>query len=298
MTHRRLPIKIDATSNGEFRPIPVSGTVAAANALASERISANARRTGVPRRAFLQSLCGAATTLLTLNQAFAARGNTGGAFVLPDEAEFETAAAAQAIAGDEFIFDVQTHMVDPAGKWRAQRRPVLGADPRALPAGLVRRCRSGRLLLGGSVHQARVHGQRHRPRGAELRARAAREQPALARGGGARARAGRADGGRAPPVPARHGGAERRARDRAAAADGGCGRALPDRGVEVVHAVGARRRRLGAGQPGRRHSVHRAGARARRAQHLHPQRPAVLRLSGGVRALRRRRPGGQALSRT
>ncbi len=118
MTHRRLPIKIDATSNGEFRPIPVSGTVAAANALASERISANARRTGVPRRAFLQSLCGACTTLLTLNQAFAARGNIGGAFVLPDEAEFETAAAAQAIAGDEFIFDVQTHMVDPAGKWR------------------------------------------------------------------------------------------------------------------------------------------------------------------------------------
>ena len=84
MTHRRLPIKIDATSNGEFRPIPVSGTVAAANALASERISANARRTGVPRRAFLQSLCGACTTLLTLNQAFAARGNIGGAFVLPD----------------------------------------------------------------------------------------------------------------------------------------------------------------------------------------------------------------------
>jgi uncharacterized protein len=118
MTYRRLPIKIDATSNGEFRPIPVSETVAGANALAGQRITTNARRTGVPRRVFLQSLCGAATTLLTLNQAFAARGNTGGLFVLPGEAEFETAAATQAIAGDEFIFDVQTHMVDPAGKWR------------------------------------------------------------------------------------------------------------------------------------------------------------------------------------
>jgi hypothetical protein len=118
MTYRRLPIKIDATSNGEFRPIPVSDTVARANALAGERITAGARRTRVQRRAFLQSLCGAATTLLTLNQAFAARGNTGGAFVLPKDAAFETAAAAAAIAGDEFIFDVQTHVVDPAGGWR------------------------------------------------------------------------------------------------------------------------------------------------------------------------------------
>ena len=37
----------------------------------------------------------AATTLLTLNHAFAARGNTGGGFILPDEAAFETAAAAE-----------------------------------------------------------------------------------------------------------------------------------------------------------------------------------------------------------
>jgi hypothetical protein len=115
----RLPIKIDPTSNGEFRPVPLTETVARANALAAERLTGHATRVGVARRAFLQSLCGAATTLLTLNQAFAARGNTGGSFRLPDEAAFETAAADSALAGDEFIFDVQTHMVDPAGKWRA-----------------------------------------------------------------------------------------------------------------------------------------------------------------------------------
>jgi hypothetical protein len=119
MTDRRLPIKVDSTSNGEFRPIPVSDTVRRAKALARDRITGNARRTGMPRRTFLQSLCGAATTLLTLNQAFAARRNTGGAFVLPKEAAFDSAAAADAIAGAEFIFDVQTHMIDPAGKWRA-----------------------------------------------------------------------------------------------------------------------------------------------------------------------------------
>jgi uncharacterized protein len=115
----RLPIKIDSTSNGEFRPIPLSEPLQRANALAAERVSDHAKRVGVARRAFLQSLCGAATTLLTFNQAFAARGNTGGAFRLPAEAEFETAAAQSALAGEEFIFDVQTHMVDPAGKWRA-----------------------------------------------------------------------------------------------------------------------------------------------------------------------------------
>ena len=42
-------------------------------------------------------------------------GNTGGRYRLPAEAPFEPAAAAEGLAGDEFIFDVQTHMVDPAG---------------------------------------------------------------------------------------------------------------------------------------------------------------------------------------
>ena len=85
----RLPIKIDATSNGEFRPVPVSRTVAEAKALAAARIEENARRTALPRRAFLVGLCGAATTLLTLNRAFAARGNLGGAFRVHPEGAFE-----------------------------------------------------------------------------------------------------------------------------------------------------------------------------------------------------------------
>src|SRR5919106_5183196 len=79
----RLPIKVDATSNGEFRPVPVGETVTRARALAAERIGEHARRTGVGRRAFLQSLCGAATTLLTLDEAFAARGASGGVFRVP-----------------------------------------------------------------------------------------------------------------------------------------------------------------------------------------------------------------------
>jgi hypothetical protein len=114
-----LPVKVDATSNGEFRPVPLTEHVARANSEAELRIGEHAKRVGLGRRAFLQSLCGAATTLLTLNEAFAALGNIGGLFRLPKESAFDTAAAAEALAGDEFIFDVQTHMVDPAGAWRS-----------------------------------------------------------------------------------------------------------------------------------------------------------------------------------
>ena len=114
-----LPVKVDPTSNGEFRPVPLADHVARANAEAERRITDHAARVGVGRRSFLQSLCGAATTFLTLNEAFAARGNTGGRFAVPEEGAVDAAAAAAALAGDEFIFDVQTHMVDPAGAWRS-----------------------------------------------------------------------------------------------------------------------------------------------------------------------------------
>jgi hypothetical protein len=93
--------------------------MAQANREAERRISEHAHHVGLGRRAFLQSLCGAATTLLTLNDAFAAVSNTGGLFRMLKESAFDTAAAAEALAGDEFIFDVQTHMVDPAGAWRS-----------------------------------------------------------------------------------------------------------------------------------------------------------------------------------
>jgi len=70
---RALPIKVDPTSNGEFRPVPLTKPLTQANVLARERIGAHAKRLGVGRRTFLQSLCGAATTLATFNEAFAAR---------------------------------------------------------------------------------------------------------------------------------------------------------------------------------------------------------------------------------
>jgi hypothetical protein len=116
-----LPIKIDSTSNGEFAPVPVGGVLERAKRLAAARITDQARRTGQSRREFLASVCGAATTLLTLNEAFAWRGHRGGSFELPREAAFEPAAAAQTLDGRQFIFDIQTHMVEPDGAWRRAR---------------------------------------------------------------------------------------------------------------------------------------------------------------------------------
>jgi predicted TIM-barrel fold metal-dependent hydrolase len=117
----RLPIKIDSTSNGEFRPVPLSHALRAARRHAYERIADNARHTATSRRGFLAGLCGAATTLLAYQEVFAATGGTGGGFVLPKEAAFEPAAAAQTLTGREFIFDVQTHMVDVNGAWRQRQ---------------------------------------------------------------------------------------------------------------------------------------------------------------------------------
>ncbi len=79
---KRLPIKLDSTSNGEFMPIPLYAANRRANQLAQRSASENARRRGVDRRAFMVSACGAASTLLAFNAANAASGRTGGFFEL------------------------------------------------------------------------------------------------------------------------------------------------------------------------------------------------------------------------
>jgi len=113
----RLPIKIDSTSNGEFAPVPLDAASHAANRAAFERVGEDARRLGLARRAFLVTGCGAASTLLAFNAANAAAGRTGGYFALAHEAAYEPEAADAALNGDDFIFDVQGHFVNPEGKW-------------------------------------------------------------------------------------------------------------------------------------------------------------------------------------
>ena len=125
----RLPIKLDTTSNGEFAPLPLSPANRAANRLAFDAAGANAKRLGLTRRNFLVSTCGAASTLLAFNQANAAAGKTGGYFDLPAEAPLELHAARSRLDGEEFIFDVQGHYVNPDGAWLQKvpegARPIL-----------------------------------------------------------------------------------------------------------------------------------------------------------------------------
>jgi predicted TIM-barrel fold metal-dependent hydrolase len=111
---RRLPIKLDSTSNGEFAPVPLDAPSRAANALAHESASAFCRKLGVARRSFLKSACGAASTLLAFNAANAAADRTGGFFDIAKDAALEEplARAQVGAAKDEFIFDVQGHFID------------------------------------------------------------------------------------------------------------------------------------------------------------------------------------------
>jgi hypothetical protein len=114
---RRLPIKLDSTSNGEFVPIPLDSSLTRARALASERASAFSKRLGLGRREFLTSSCGAAATLLAFNEAHSAAGRTGGFFDLSAEAALEPRLAAAELGKTEWIFDVQGHFVNPTGAW-------------------------------------------------------------------------------------------------------------------------------------------------------------------------------------
>jgi predicted TIM-barrel fold metal-dependent hydrolase len=114
----RLPIKLDATSNGEFAPIALAPVERRANAEAHELTAQAAKRTALPRRRYLQSACGAAATLLAFDRVFAAAGRSGGRYAIDPEAAFDPHIAQAAVGGDEFIFDVQLHHVNPQGAWR------------------------------------------------------------------------------------------------------------------------------------------------------------------------------------
>ena len=123
----RLPVKLDATSNGEYAPIPLEEVHLHARHLAFEAATLHARRLGLDRRSFLVTACGAATALMGMNAAYAAAGRKGGFFELPREAGLDQHAARSAVDGSEFIFDVQGHFVNPTGAWLKTLPP--GAQP-------------------------------------------------------------------------------------------------------------------------------------------------------------------------
>jgi predicted TIM-barrel fold metal-dependent hydrolase len=125
----RLPIKLDTTTNGEFAPVPLARVHHHANALALDEATRAARRLGVDRRRFLVSACGAASTLLAFDRAQAHAGPRGGFHEIPAEAALDEKLARSTLDGNEFIFDVQGHFVNPRGEWTKAippgRQPLL-----------------------------------------------------------------------------------------------------------------------------------------------------------------------------
>lgn len=125
----RLPIKLGRCSNGEYVPPPMPAALRHAAQSALDAALDAARRVGLDRRRFLASSCGAATTLLALNQL-----GCGGRYAVPDAARHEPAAADEAVGGDEFIFDVQTHHVSADRPWYRTDRPNIGLFLSGTPA--------------------------------------------------------------------------------------------------------------------------------------------------------------------
>lgn len=88
---------------------------------AREACDANAKRLGMSRREFLLSICGAATTLLVLDACAreAHRANPAritseprGRYDITPEATIEVEPAHQVIGGEEFVFDIQGHLLE------------------------------------------------------------------------------------------------------------------------------------------------------------------------------------------
>ena len=112
-----LPIKFGPVSNGEYDPQPLSPVVRESVRRAREACERNARRKGVSRREFLLSLAGAATTLAVLDactreEARQAGRTPGGSYEVSPEATLDEDVAMEEIGGEEFVFDVQGHLLD------------------------------------------------------------------------------------------------------------------------------------------------------------------------------------------
>src|SRR5258706_1865566 len=127
---RRLPVKLDTATNGEYAPIALEPVHHEARHLAFEWATGHARRLALSRRSFLVSAGGAATTLLAMNAAYARSGARGGFYDIPKEAGLDLQLARSAVDGNEFIFDVQGHFVNPQGAWLkhvgANAKPLSG----------------------------------------------------------------------------------------------------------------------------------------------------------------------------
>ena len=150
------PIPFSTGSNGEVMP-----AAASARALHSERlywqlVDHRAQRLGIDRRTFVESGCGTALALMVINtmagctdEALRVDGGAGSTdggrareldgatpdarpmsdaapadsgYAVDADTTYDAGMACERLSGDEFIFDVQTHHVNPGGAWRQSNR--------------------------------------------------------------------------------------------------------------------------------------------------------------------------------
>lgn len=110
-----LPVKLGACSNGEVPPNRPTPLVREAVRRASATCEDAARRVGMDRRRFLRTSMASAATLLALNacsQDSPGDGGTGGSFEVPSSSTTEPDTAVDALAGEEIVVDVQTHLLE------------------------------------------------------------------------------------------------------------------------------------------------------------------------------------------
>jgi uncharacterized protein len=122
-----LPLGSATASNGEYLPPGPTAVERQVERMALERVAAAAHTAGWDRRRFLQTSAGLAAVLATFNacadggsERAAPRRTTstrpGGTFEVPEPEDVE--ACREALAGNEFVFDIHTHHVVPEGPWR------------------------------------------------------------------------------------------------------------------------------------------------------------------------------------
>lgn len=116
-----LPIRYRPCSNGEAPPRAETPRDRAAVEMFARRADENARARGISRRTFVRSACGMATALSVLDLVYGC-GTDGPGYAIDPDAGRDPDAACAALASDAFVFDVQTHHVDPFGAWRERDR--------------------------------------------------------------------------------------------------------------------------------------------------------------------------------
>jgi hypothetical protein len=112
-----LPIEFGPVSNGEYLPVPPSPELREAERRLRRIADEAAPRLGLSRRDFLLGACGGAAALFVLaacsSDSKRSDGNEpGGTFTVPRTATTDPDEARAVLGGDEFIFDVQTHLLE------------------------------------------------------------------------------------------------------------------------------------------------------------------------------------------